>query len=143
MKLSFTLLTSAVLFTLASAQFDVPSCAKSCLNDALSKKVGNCHSVDVTCICRNDNFVKSLGTCIQSSCPETEFQETIRSASKYCQENGVNITEELPKNSTVNENGTSTTNTTAGPSATGNAANNLMAGSAGIVGAAVAALLFF
>jgi hypothetical protein len=48
----------------------LPDCASTCVTSSF----GGCKSIDVECICKNTEFLSSLGCCMSKACDEADQQ---------------------------------------------------------------------
>ncbi|KAK0205579.1 hypothetical protein DFS33DRAFT_1329449 [Desarmillaria ectypa] len=77
--------------TLHSRQ--LPSCAVECTTGS-NIKYGNCSTSDNTCLCKNNDFVTSVETCINKSCTGNDLQTALSVAQALCAAAGVTLTSE-------------------------------------------------
>jgi CFEM-containing surface protein len=60
---------------------NVPTCALTCISNA---NLGDCAQTDNACLCKNQQFIASTTTCIESTCTGSDLQEAIEFVQAIC-----------------------------------------------------------
>ncbi|KAI5301515.1 hypothetical protein KEM56_001645 [Ascosphaera pollenicola] len=78
---AFTALVALVPAQDASSILDqLPSCAKSCVQNGLPKDCGS----DTSCICKSDSFIKGTTCCVKGACNDKDASSVISVAKQIC-----------------------------------------------------------
>jgi len=82
----FTVLLSAVLATVATAQFSaLPACAQNCTINAIPKSC----NLNPACICADKGFIAAITCCVAGACDAADQNATIKYADSICVPAGV------------------------------------------------------
>lgn len=74
----------------ALAQISLPRCAQSCVTQYTSgSTIGGCNSLDIACICSNNDFLSNIACCVARVCDQADQQATISYAQQLCALDGV------------------------------------------------------
>jgi hypothetical protein len=68
----------------------VPTCALTCISNA---NLGGCVQTDNACLCKNQNFVVSTISCIESTCTGSDLENAIQFIQDICTSVGVSLTQ--------------------------------------------------
>ncbi|KAH7163134.1 hypothetical protein B0J13DRAFT_615730 [Dactylonectria estremocensis] len=87
---------------LAAAQSgSTPKCANSCITKyTTGDEIGGCASLDVACICSNDNFLDGIACCLDANCDADGKAAAVEFAQKICAAVDVTVPNEVVCKST-------------------------------------------
>ncbi|RDA96088.1 hypothetical protein CP533_5775 [Ophiocordyceps camponoti-saundersi (nom. inval.)] len=120
---------SSLLFTLvaglvaAQDMNGIPSCAKDCVNKSMTGSgVAGCGLADVSCICKNKEFLNSIACCVAKACKPDDQNKTIAVAKQLCSAAGVQVPDKVECVDKENKAATSVSSSSASATSTASAA---------------------
>ncbi|QRW25394.1 CFEM domain protein [Rhizoctonia solani] len=118
--LTFAIASAFALAFGASAQMpNVPQCLMKCFDDS-AKTAGCSSSMDLQCVCTNEEFTKAAITCVLMQCNAEEQNTASTLSQQFCGS--------LAGNSTSTVSGTATGTSTSAPAASSSAGSGTNAG---------------
>jgi len=131
MRLSIFAITIGLAGTSLGQFNGVPTCGQPCLTKYTSGgNIAGCNSLDVACICSNQNFLSDVACCLSVNCDPADQQEATNFADSLCKANGVTVPTAVVCTSTPAATGSSTTSPSA--SSTGSQSSSSAANAATI-----------
>ncbi|KAJ5477214.1 Cell wall protein TIR3 [Penicillium diatomitis] len=86
MKFTHFTLAAALLATVSAQGLDsLPSCSKSCANNAIPASCG----LDIKCICADKSFLSNIACCVANKCSQADQETTLKIARGICASGGV------------------------------------------------------
>ncbi|KAI9848684.1 MAG: hypothetical protein M1837_006771 [Sclerophora amabilis] len=94
--LSALLISSFSLAVLGQNLGDLPECAQQCVGLGNTITVPGCpDTLDIDCICGNEDYLQQLSCCLLKSCDPGDQQNAVKFAGSLCKTAGVKVPSDL------------------------------------------------